>query len=677
MVGTRKQRGPGPIANWGQSEERAVVRLTETPSRTRGTADAGEPAARSLGDGRHIEPSTRLLERNGNPGQVYTSGMKLLLVFGLLGVVSGAVTGGGCSKTGSGFSVDAATSSDSASGAGGILAGGGSGGGGTAGNSGAGGRGGAVSGGTGSGGAGSGGAGLGGNSSGGATSGGAGSGGAGLGGNSSGGATSGGARMGGSGSGGLGGGGAGGKVVGGTTASGGSPNGGSGPDGGIGAGGTGGPVCPGVTPWPSGYTLCRSLSDCPYTYYPWSCQESPPATTGSSCGPTYCVYPPPQRLCTVDADCGSGKVCLSQPTSDCCPEPSFVCAPACTATSCPADQRCGTSGRCEPTPCSAGFVCPSGTLCAATRAGADSHGCATMVCTEGYSCPSDSRCQAGADNYHGCVPVRCTEGYTCPSDKRCQADASSADSHGCVFALCPDVPCPINNECQPSQWNSDVHGCAPKTCSTDSDCDCGACIRLGTGSKGQCAGRPYVCVFNSAGGAQAAAMGGSGVGGMGGGGIGGYAAAGGAGGGVGTSSIGGPDASADKSSPISLEAGVANPNLVTCGTTPCTVGSQVCCETATGSPTCISVDGGLVGCPGGNVLACDEPADCPTGERCYTTSNAPLGTACAATSGGFALCKTDSDCLTGTCVTQTCFSGGAGQIVISTCGPDAWCTAHP
>lgn len=451
--------------------------------------------------------------RNGIPGGVYASGMKLFLAFGLLLVISGAVTGGGCSKTGTGFSTDAATSSDSASATGGS--------GGTS-NGGLG-TGGASSGGVGNGGAGSGGTGSGGVVTGGTSGGGA----------SSGGVSSGGAKAGGSGSGGSNGGGSGGKATGGMTATGGAPSGGSGQDGGVGTGGTGGPVCPGVTPWSPAYTPCRTMSDCTSPHN--SCVESPPSSTVSTCGPTYCVYPAPQHQCTVDAECGSGKVCLAQATSDCCPLPSFVCAPACTATSCPADQQCGTSGKCEPTPCSAGFVCPSGTLCAPTRAGADGHGCATMLCAEGYACPSDSRCQTSASNadYHGCVPVRCTEGYTCPSDKRCQADASNADNHGCVFALCPDVACPSNHECQPSQLNSDVHGCIPKTCSTDSDCDCGACIRLGTGPKGQCAGQPYVCVVNSAGGAQAAATGGSLASGSGGAGMGGRgdAAAGGAGGG--------------------------------------------------------------------------------------------------------------------------------------------------
>jgi hypothetical protein len=87
------------------------------------TYDAGNPPVRfdmaGAGD--------RVMER------VYASGMKLFLALGLLLVISGAVTGGGCSKTGTGFSTDAATSSDSASATGGIFADGGSGRGDTAG----------------------------------------------------------------------------------------------------------------------------------------------------------------------------------------------------------------------------------------------------------------------------------------------------------------------------------------------------------------------------------------------------------------------------------------------------------------------------------------------------------------------------------------------------------------
>lgn len=392
---------------------------------------------------------------------------------GILLVVLVAVGASGCDKMGTGIASDAAARTDSASGTGGILASGGSSTGGTAGNSGRGG--------------------------------------------------SGSSGLGGVGSGGSGGGGAGGKASGGITATG-----GAGLDGGIGTGGTGGPVCPGVTPWPAASILCRIQSDCESGY---NCRLDYPTPVYSTCGPTYCVNPAPSHQCALDIDCGAGKVCNSSLTANCCPEPSFFCEPACTATSCPADQRCGTTARCEPTPCSAGFTCLGGTLCAPTRAGVDSHGCAPMLCTEGYTCPSDSRCQASAAyaDSHGCIPLLCTEGYTCPSDKRCQVGAAGADSRGCAIPSCTEVPCPINNTCQP---NSSTRGCVPKTCLSDGDCDCGACIRLGT--QGQCAEQPYVCVVISYGGSQAVPMGGSGAGGMGGASV--------SGGATGTSAAGGATA---------------------------------------------------------------------------------------------------------------------------------------
>jgi hypothetical protein len=365
--------------------------------------------------------------------------MRLCLLLGLLVFTSAAASG--CSKTGSGRPGDASTLTDGSSGTGGNFADGGSRGGGTAGNLGGGGVTGVVLGGTGNGGSGGGGLDLSGASVGGG-----------------------------------GGGGGGGNVTGTIAATGGITNGGSGSDAGVGTGGTSGLACPGVTPWPAGYQLCRTQNDCPTSYV---CKDTEPYVF--MCPPYYCSSPVPSRQCTVDTDCGPNGICVSGPTDACCPEISSRCVTACTTKSCLADERCGTKGLCEPNPCSAGFVCTGQTLCAPTRAGADSHGCALMGCNEGYTCPSDMRCQAGAPG---------------------------ADNRGCVFASCTDVPCPMNYTCQPS---SSARGCVPKSCASDSDCDCGACIRMA--AQGQCAGQPYRCTAISYGG-SVASMGGSGTGGM-------------------------------------------------------------------------------------------------------------------------------------------------------------------
>jgi hypothetical protein len=82
---------------------------------------------------------------------------------------------------------------------------------------------------------------------------------------------------------------------------------------------------------------------------------------------------------------------------------------------------------------------------------------------------------------------------------------------------------------------------------------------------------------------------------------------------------------------------------------------------------------------GGDPVGCDEPGDCPVGQRCYVASNAPLTTGCQASGLGPALCKNDADCApgTGTCITQTCNSALGRPEIISTCGGSGWCTGHP
>jgi hypothetical protein len=263
-------------------------------------------------------------------------------------------------------------------------------------------------------------------------------------------------------------GGAGGMGTGGTTGHGGSVGGGDGGvagsggksgTGGTGSGGAGGsgggmgPVCPGFAPWPAGSKVCRTVSDCPSPYN--ACQPMP---VPDDC-PAEC-QPDPPRECSSATACGTGNVCQGEYVH-CCYNLKWFCAAACTATSCPADQRCGPYGECEPTPCNAG-----------------------------YTCPSDMKCPSNVSTYpdqnHGCVPLHCTEGYTCP-----------------VYATCggPGVG---------------GHGCVGLPCSTDGDCPCGVCIGPGATTKGACAGRLNLCSITGAGGASGDSGGGhGGAGGLG------------------------------------------------------------------------------------------------------------------------------------------------------------------
>ena len=333
----------------------------------------------------------------------------------------------------------------------------------------------------------------------------------------------------------LGTGGTGGKSSGGTPASGGMVVGGS---------RTGGfaalnlPACSGYEPWPASTPQCRSLNDCPPEYD--SCLPQLPSGSSEPTCATSCTDPPLPHACVVDSDCGAGKVCAHQ-TVDCCPTESCVDAPACTATSCPTGSRCAGSGKCEPVPCTDGYTCPKDFVCAPTRDRADSHGCAPTLCSEGYTCPTGFSCVPTSLEYdgHGCLPLSCTQGYVCTggyvcdparatgglkptgcapplckqdsdcgSLKSCRVGDPSADDRGCIITSCTELPCGPNDLCRP---DGKTRGCVAKTCSTDSDCDCGVCMHNTT--QGYCANRAYVCV-NSKGGAPATGTGSSGAGGV-------------------------------------------------------------------------------------------------------------------------------------------------------------------
>lgn len=94
-----------------------------------------------------------------------------------------------------------------------------------------------------------------------------------------------------------------------------------------------------------------------------------------------------------------------------------------------------------------------------------------------------------------------------------------------------------------------------------------------------------------------------------------------------------------------------NPGVVTCGSSPCDVPSNVCCErlgqsTGTCSPASTGcADGGLE-----VTVSCDEVGDCPAGTVCCDELiSQKCETACPVNMGGSAvqLCKSDSECTNG------------------------------
>jgi hypothetical protein len=222
------------------------------------------------------------------------------------------------------------------------------------------------------------------------------------------------------------------------------------------AGGTRGGTCPDATPLPYGYSTCRNRGDCTSGQL---CSALPAFTGCVHCG----------TGCSKDADCAAGQVCGP---SCFCPQLTVpgarLCVQRCTNTSCAKDEVCGTSGLCEPAPCMGGFECGVGFACKGSSAG-----------------------QVAVDA-HGCVPASCeTDGYVCPAGYRCAPSTMGKDIHGCAAGPCDSTgaaACPPNMECNPASNNlKDARGCVVRSCSNDSDCDCGACVL------GSCAPRLSVC----------------------------------------------------------------------------------------------------------------------------------------------------------------------------------------
>ncbi len=212
-------------------------------------------------------------------------------------------------------------------------------------------------------------------------------------------------------------------------------------------------ACPGVVA-PSG-SACRTSADCPSLGYVCSHDASP------GCGA--CNIGPGHQ-CDTDANCAAPLVCAPVTVTGPClcnggSATGTMCVPRCTGTSCAVNEVCESTGLCGPKLCAANNNCPDGTVCEHARSGADAHGCATALCaSDGYACPSGYRCQSGA----------------------------SADAHGCIATSCNDgFKCSPNYDCDPNA--GDEHHCVQRTCTTDDQCDCGACIQA------RCEDRLFVC----------------------------------------------------------------------------------------------------------------------------------------------------------------------------------------
>lgn len=133
-------------------------------------------------------------------------------------------------------------------------------------------------------------------------------------------------------------------------------------------------VCPGV-PCPAG---CRGSSDCSVGRI---C-VAPGASPG-------CGVCQPGPSCSVDGDCGSGRVCELAPCS--CSGSGRSCAPACTAGGCHAGESCGGDGHCAPTPCSSTAQCPADFECVFPPGPGSPH-CQRRACTVDVDCGNGGYC---------------------------------------------------------------------------------------------------------------------------------------------------------------------------------------------------------------------------------------------------------------------------------------------
>jgi hypothetical protein len=206
-----------------------------------------------------------------------------------------------------------------------------------------------------------------------------------------------------------------------------------------------------------------------------------PAPLGPSCGANMMAM----RLCYADTDCADGSVCLQQPVPACTIGIPTACGPACTASSCKEDERCATTGHCEPRPCDDGFDCGVSRVCDPGAASVDQHGCRAASCSsDDFECAEDRVCnEARTDaDVNGCAPKLCSDGaWTCDDGYVC-GDPTILDAHGCRCGS--DAVCGVDGVCGSAGY------CIPRPCTTDDDCDCGVCVN---GTLGHCAPDFYYC----------------------------------------------------------------------------------------------------------------------------------------------------------------------------------------
>jgi hypothetical protein len=138
-------------------------------------------------------------------------------------------------------------------------------------------------------------------------------------------------------------------------------------------------------------------------------------------------------------------------------------------------------------------------------------------------------------------------------------------------------------------------------------------------------------------------------------------------------SDGAADTSTKPDGCVAIDGGLAcDPAHIACGNMQCEAGAQVCCINDGGTKETCAIpppsDGGKPppnSCTG-TKMACDEAADCPSGQICcgFVGTAGGFATTCQTSCGtGLQFCHGSAECVTGECTIQTQCHG----VTIETC----------
>jgi hypothetical protein len=125
------------------------------------------------------------------------------------------------------------------------------------------------------------------------------------------------------------------------------------------------------------------------------------------------------------------------------------------------------------------------------------------------------------------------------------------------------------------------------------------------------------------------------------------------------------------------------PHSVACGSTPCTTPTDVCCANGftMGVPTTGTCQASTTCGLGSTEVACEEAADCPSGQLCCETpptlGGGPGTQTCsgACPAPSYQLCRSNTECSGGAhCVPQSC-PNGLSPYDVEACGLQSGCTA--